>query len=248
VGAEAQAGRADRIIVDQADRRSSSELLAVLGDVFDGRAAAVLIEGGTMPRLSHPNSRGLLDVGPQLAPFDPPAGGWDQATPPVVAQVARAWTERRDTLMLALGVDEARFLNSAARHFLANHGELTGPVLQTPRRAFQAGDRVIALGRLTPDAPAGHGGQVVEVRPRCSQVMVAWDRQGVEVIDRSAASRLGYGYAVTPAVARWTRQPLVLLGTPDAVPRLRDRVVHSLSAASGPELGQRRAAGIDLVV
>jgi hypothetical protein len=156
--------------------------------------------------------------------------------------------ERPDTLMVGLGIDEARFLNSVARRHLADRGELAGPVVQAGKRQFQAGDRVIAMGRLAADVPAGHLGHVAEVLPSRGQVVVAWGGPGAEVLDRSAASRLGYGYALTPGLARWTRQPLVLLGSPEAVPRLRERVVHSLGAAPVPELGRRRAAGLDITV
>jgi conjugative relaxase-like TrwC/TraI family protein len=248
VDASPRSGRVDLVIVDQADRRSSPELLALLAEVFQGRARGLLVEGGTLPRLSQPDSRGLMDVGAQLRRFHPPVGHPTATIPPVLTQVAQEWACHPEALMVGLGVDEARFLNLAARRHLADHRELAGPGLTVGRRLFQAGDRVIAMGRLAPDVPTGHLGRVLEVRPGRRQVVVARGAHRVDVLDRSAARHLGYGYALTPALARWTREPLVLLGSPDAVPRLRDRVVHSLSAARRRPHSGPGAAGRDLTV
>jgi conjugative relaxase-like TrwC/TraI family protein len=62
---------AEVVVVDHADRRPTPELLALLMDVERARARAVLLEGGTMPRLSWRHSAALEAIGHDWGRLDP---------------------------------------------------------------------------------------------------------------------------------------------------------------------------------
>jgi conjugative relaxase-like TrwC/TraI family protein len=217
-------GRADIVIVDQADRLSAAELLTVLEGT---RGRAILVEGGTLPRLSYPNSQAIEELERRLEAIRPAAvsdGG------PAVARTIEAWLPAREGLMVGLGVDETQALNSAARRALT--ADRDGSVWRAGGREFQAGDRVVAMSRMSPAVRRGATGLMVEVSGGRREATVRWDSGGLMSIDPASGSRLGYGYAATPALARWTRGPLVLLGHPDAVPNLRSRVLESVVVGS----------------
>jgi conjugative relaxase-like TrwC/TraI family protein len=87
----AASGRADIVIIDHVDRRTSAEMLAVLARIERIGAVPVLVEGGTRPRLGWMRSdavaaiaagSGRLDPGPAPAwtpwPADPVARGLDR--------------------------------------------------------------------------------------------------------------------------------------------------------------------------
>lgn len=225
VPADRPAGRAGVVVVDQADRLSAGELLAVLDNV---RGTAVLLEGGTLPRLSYPNNQLIDSLGQRMCPPAPLDGG------PAVAKMIETWLPARETLMVGLGIDETRALNAAARR----ESTLGGAVFRAGGREFQAGDRVIAMARLAPAVRRGATGEIVDVSDRRRDAIVRWDSGLLTSLDTASGARLGYGYAATPALARWTRGPLLLLGHPDAVPPLRARVIESV--VMGSERGRER--------
>lgn len=222
--AHRSAGRAGIVVVDQADRLTASELLAVLDGV---RGRAILVEGGTLPRLSYPNNQAIEELERRMGAVRPPAlpdGG------PAVALAVRAWLPAREGMMVGLGVDETRALNAAARRELT--ADRDGPVFRAGGREFQAGDRVVAMSRLAPSVRRGATGLTVEVDAGRREATVRWDSGLATVLEPASGAHLGHGYAATPALARWTRGPLVLLGHPDAVPQLRSRVLESVAIGS----------------
>lgn len=62
--------RFDVVIVDQADRRASHELLQLAGTARSGTSRLVLVEGGTMPCLTNPTSHGFAVARGQLSRLD----------------------------------------------------------------------------------------------------------------------------------------------------------------------------------
>ncbi len=74
--------RIDVVVVDQADRRPSPELLTLVSAIADRGAQAILVEGGTLPRLADPRSRGLSAMGDTLGKLAAgPAPPWHHQAP-----------------------------------------------------------------------------------------------------------------------------------------------------------------------
>ena len=74
--------RSDVVVVDQADRRSSPELLALVSAIADRGARAILVEGGTLPRLVDPRSRAVSALGETLGKLAPgPMPPWHHHAP-----------------------------------------------------------------------------------------------------------------------------------------------------------------------
>jgi conjugative relaxase-like TrwC/TraI family protein len=253
---------ADVLIVDHADRRSTADLLGLLAGL-NRTSRVILVEGGTLPRVSWLHSDGLGWLGDRLGRLDPgPAPAWvehirphrivrpTEEIPTAYPSAAQAagdllarWasgSRQPATALVGMGYPEVDGLNQAARGLLARRGELSGPGLTCGGRVFQAGDRVISLRRLSGDLPPGSPLEVVAVDPRRSTLTVSWQGTQVEV-DRRAASHLGYRYAVTPALAARLAAPLLVLGPPSALGRHQDRVMAAAIVAPAPELGLGRA-------
>jgi hypothetical protein len=254
----------DVLVVDHADRRSTAELLGQLAGL-GSTGRAILVEGGTRPRVSWRHSDGLGWLGDRLGRLDPgPAPAWVEhvgshgldrprgPTPiphPSVAEAAGDLLARwasgsgpATTVLVGMGYPEVDGLNRAARAVLARRRQLSGPELSCGGRVFQAGDRLIALRRLSGDLPQGSPLEVVAVDPRRSTLTVS--RQGSRVdLDRRGASHLGYGYAVTPALAARLTAPLLVLGPPGALGRHQDRVMAAavMAPPSVPLLEQGAA-------
>ncbi len=249
----------DVLIVDHADRRSTADLLRLLAGLHHtGRA--ILVEGGTYPRVSWRHSEGLSWLGDHLGRLDPgPAPTWVEgvALPsprpmlvvyPSAAEAAGDLLARwasgpgaATTALVGLGYPEVDGLNRAARAVLARRGDLSGPELNCSGRVFQAGDQVIALRRLSGDLPPGSLLQIVAVDPRRSTLTVSGERIRVDV-DHRAGRHLGYRYAVTPAVAARLSAPLLVLGPPGALGRHQERVMAAAVTAPAPGLALERFA------
>jgi hypothetical protein len=253
----------DVLIIDQADRRSTAELLGLLAGLKP-TGQAVVVEGGTSPRLSWRHSDGLAWLGERHGRLDPgPTPGWiehisthgaDGPPGPLLTAFASAahaagallgrWASGSGpstTALVGLGYPEVDGLNRAARAVLAHRGELCGPELSCGGRLFQAGERVIALRRLSEELPRGSPLEVLAVDPRRSTLTVS--REGTRVnLDRQAASHLGYRYAVTPPLAARLTVGLLVLGPPSALGSHRDRVMAAAVAGPAPEHAVERVA------
>ncbi len=245
---------ADVLVVDHSDRRSTAELLALLTSLKP-TGSAVLVEGGTFPRVSWMHSDGLAWLGDSRGRVDPgPAPVWGEPlmTPRVearrdpkptayptaadaagvlLADWAASGSQHETATLVGMGYPEVDGLNRAARALLARRGDLTGPELSCGGRVFQAGEQVVALRRLSGDLPRGCPLEVVAVGARQSGLIVS--RQGIRLtVDRRAASHLGYRYAVTPGLATHLATPLLVLGPPSALGPQQGRVMAA--AVSSP--------------
>ena len=213
--------RADILIVDQADRRPSSDLMRLAARP---ETRLVLVEGGTAPALSNPVSHGFRDGTARLdriAPGQQPR--WRAG-----ADIVGAWERDRSALMVGLGPEEVQGLNRAALSVI-DPG-------RRPTDGWADGDRVVVLRGLR-HLPYGAFGTVGDGQVR-------WDDDRPPVpLDRQLARRVGHGYAVTPHLAARTDRPLLLLGQTEGFPLLRDRVVMSHYASRQTE---RRGPALEL--
>ncbi len=158
--------RPDVLVVDQADRRTASELLRLAG-----RAPGLLIfvEGGTMPRLTNPACHGLAEAAslggrrllPEISAWSARArpGGRvaDHGRAAAEELLARWEADGRQALLAGLGIEEVRALNRA--------------VVGEPRPAigwdrFRVGDRVVVLRAVSALPPCGTFGTVADAPRR----------------------------------------------------------------------------------
>jgi hypothetical protein len=151
--------------------------------------------------------------------------------------------------MVALGPQEADYLNAAARGHRQAVGELRGPALRAGGREFQAGDEVRAL-RRRPElgrVPAGTIGVITAIDAAHGRFTVRWPATTVTLsatdLPRSAVV---HAYATTPAYARRHAGPLLSLGDVSRfLPELRPSVVYCLAPeppAQAPEIVRKQAA------
>lgn len=222
----------DVLVVDGADRRTTSELLDLVGWARTTGGRLVLVHGGTRPRLSEPLSRGLADGAAAAGPIDPgPHRPWSVADDgrdgpgrAAAGRLLRAWAGASGDrpVMVGLGLDEVIGLNRAAgagpeRRGAAGPGGAAG---------LRDGDRVVLLGRRAGPVPAGWLGTVEGIGTRRR---VRWDGdRGRSEIDDHLRRRLRPGWAVTPAVATRTAGPLMVLGPAAAAGPALGRVVASV--------------------
>jgi hypothetical protein len=165
--------------------------------------------------------------------------------------------------MVALGPEEAEYLNAAARAHRQATGQLAGEAVRVGRREFQVGDEVRALRRHTElgGVAAGTTGVVTAVEPESRRLTIRWP---VITATLSAPDRRGSGiahaYATTPAYARRHPGPILALGHVRRVaPGLEPAAMYCLapeppapdrSAAPAPlagllaELGRTAQAGL----
>jgi conjugative relaxase-like TrwC/TraI family protein len=253
--------RAEVVIVDHADRRPTEELLAVLAGVGAAGGRVILLEGGTSPRLSWIRSDGLAQIAAEagrLDPGPPPVWAGSEGSGPrwgdkspgrpttkaadaagqLLASWAALWPGSTPPRLVALGFAEVDALNQAARAALVDAGEIQGSALPCGGKMLQAGDRVVALRRLASGLPSGSDLRVTEVDERRSRIRVGGEA-GRWTLDRPEAAHLGYGYAVTPALAARSPGPLLLLGPRHALGPHRDRVVAA-AMSRPPEIALRR--------
>ncbi len=266
------------VLVDNAERWSTTDLHRVVSDAVARQAKVVLLDGGTLPRRPRAESPALETLRTALPVIDAgPAPPLPLAERAIVSETAvvragrdgtvslvptgaaamdelvRDWQQRRAAgeraRMVALGIEEAEHLNSAARAVRLQRGELKGPSVEIGGRPLSPGDEVMALkrdGRLG-GVPGGTVGRVTAVDPTEQRATVVWEGRDDAVTvaaDRAASNRgvpLGYGYATTPAYLRAGHDgPVLGLGHVEAVaPRLRpDRiyaVVPAPAAAQGAD-------------
>ena len=225
------------LVVDRADRRPTPELRALVAATSATGTALVLVEGGTLPARRHPAS-GVLErlPGPEhlrgpvpvLGP-PPPAGGRRRAPHRSPADAVAALVERWAAFppdsrpaLVGMGPAEVRALNVAARARLVAAGALAGPALVVAGRAYQAGDRVMALRRL--GVAAGTHGTVTEIGAGGASMTVAWPGS-LAALDRHDARRVGHGYAASPTRVPPGGPGILLLGDSRAVPALAGRVL-----------------------
>jgi conjugative relaxase-like TrwC/TraI family protein len=248
--------RGSIVVVDQAGRRNTPDLLALVTRGLESGNRFVLVEGGTFPHLSRPRSRGLLDWTETQGRFSAAATLWGGssggADPGEVPARGRDAAERLlcdwavenrvgdRPLLVGLGPEEVESLNQAARSAVGATGALVGPVLEVSGREFRAGDRVVVLrtGRL---GLRGSLGDVVDARPPQREMTVRWDTGRTARLDAGGIVQLGHGYAATPALAAHSDLPVLALAPPDALPALRERVL--LAAWSGGIADRDRTMG-----
>ena len=240
----------DVLVVDQADRRSTAELLVLVGEARRQRAQLILVDGGTLPRLSSPASRGLQECG--ASRLDPPAatpwniaathtserGTATQSLAPtgrdLACRVVTHWHRLSalglDPVMVGLGIEETEGLNRAALSLRFPGGQLTSRSDRDTRMSpawCSYGARVIMLSSGVRDVPYGTRGRVVTPSGDAEQTTVLWDGLSTPLhLDRTECSHLGFGYAVTPNVAARTTGSLLVLGPPEAVPGPRNRIIE----------------------
>jgi hypothetical protein len=227
----------DVLVVDQADRRPTPELSGLARAAVHNRAHLVFVEGGTLPRLTSPASRGLMDAADRTGrlscgshlPWGGPAGREAMLSLTGRSRVHKAlrrWLDARASgapaILVGLGVEEVRGLNLAARSLLM--GGRPGVADWVP------GERVTVLrGRA---GPPGYGtfGSIVDLdgmRPR-----IRWDGEASPTsYAPEVFQQLGYGYAATVPVAARSGRPVVLLGPAGAAPALEARVPGTLDKA-----------------
>jgi conjugative relaxase-like TrwC/TraI family protein len=234
---------ADIVIVDQADRRTSPEMLAVLARINRGGARPVLVEGGTSPRLGWMRSdvvaelafgAGRLDPGeaPAWRPRASGPGGAGAAGA-LLSEWAERWSSRSPArpVLVGLGPAEVDGLNQAARAILADRGAIAGPVIRCRGRPVQAGDHLLVL-RLCRSAGGIAPGTVLavtEVDATRNRLHLRWGRERA-VLPQADSGGLGYAYATTPAVAARLANPLLVLATSDALGRQRERIMMARTA------------------
>jgi conjugative relaxase-like TrwC/TraI family protein len=231
-GIGADADRADILIVDAADRRTTPSMLRT---VRRHGGELVLVEGGTRPRLTNPVSHGLRDAADALGRIDLPAHlpwriadvGRERDGPEPVGRVMAGrllgeWQARgRRELLVGLGLEEVRALNRAA----------AGPDRNPDD--FLPGDRVVVIRGGAGLPRYGSLGTVVDERP----LRLAWDDGTVSEVappGGRARPRLGHGWAVTAPTAARTDRLLMVLGP-----------ARSLGFAAGRVVGEVDRAVID---
>lgn len=247
--------RPDVLIVDRADRRTTSELARLVGG---SSARLVFVEGGTLPRLTNPASHGLRDVAertgrllaPPHLPWKASTSGLRDDSGPATGRVAAeslvaAWRDGGgEALLVGLGLDELAGLNQAA--MALRGGGPSGPY------GVRDGDRVVVLKGRPGLPPFGTFGTVVEASTDLAPatrksgrgpLVVAWSDGTMSATrDRWTADAVGPGYAVMPTIAARSTGPLMVLGPAESLSRGRDRVVADVAlAASARE--RDRAAG-----
>lgn len=238
--------RPDVLVIDQADRRPSSELAGLL----QGCAGLVVcVEGGTLPRLTNPASHGLATVGDELGRLQTgPHRDWAAGAPGEGVPWGRDAAERllhqrqaapTGTLLVGLGPEEVHALNRAAAP-----DEGRAP---TGAGRFRPGDPVVVLRGGRGGLP-GYGTLGTATEGTTSRWLdVEWaDGTRIRTADGRVAARVGLAHAMTPHLAARTDRPLLVLGPASVMARSRDRgrIVASLDL-DGRERGRERAWGLE---
>ena len=242
--ATGDAGRPEVVVVDQADRRSTPELLALQSGAAHAGASLILVQGGTAGGLTSPRSHGLVRLAGVIGRVDPgPTPQWAPGRGPA-GHLLEAWADRPDSVLVGLGPAEVDGLNQAARNLLVERGHLGGAAVESGGRPLQAGDRVVALRRLGGGIAPGRLLSIAAVDPTAGAVTVVpaggGGDSGPERLERGAVAHLGYGYAVTPTLAASNDRPLLVLGRAESLGLHRDRVLAATRDAVA------RRDGLDL--
>lgn len=255
--------RVDVLVVDQADRRSTPDLLGLLGEAHRSGSSVVLVEGGTLPRLTNFASHAMMRFAEQSHPLDCPVGpGWscsrDDPYPPLTEGLTgrpaaeallRLWArEPEAALLVGLGVEEVQALNMAARRLAGvAGGGGGGPALgaDAPARkgppTLSPGDRVVVIRARAGLPPYGTFGDVVDTGRRRGAASIRWRGQDrAAVCDAASLTGLRHGWAVTAHMAARLGRPVLLLGSADSVPRLQ-----GLVRAGMEQLPLNRSIGLE---
>lgn len=234
--------RVDVLVVDRADRRPTPDLLRM---VRAHEGELVFIEGGTLPRLTSPASRGMTEagdhIGRRLSGPHPTWGtptGVSRAPGLVVGRSAvdgllHEWRAAADeSVLVALGIEEIRGLNRAV---VGSERPPRGP------ERFEPGDRVVALRSGPGLPPFGTFGTVRGLTG--TSVEFEWADGGRTITsDGRALAAVDFGYAVSPRVAALSDRPLRVLGPAAAITRGRERVVSAIEVS---QEGRRREQGLE---
>lgn len=234
--------RVDVLVVDQVDRRSTPELLQLL-EAARGRVShLILVEGGTLPRVSNPASRGLADfTGRAGALRCPPPAAWHPGPTPADDRVlnrcgrqaadellARWAGGSRRELLVGLGLEEVHALNRAAR-LVVTGGCDAGPGAGSPAGGFAAGDRVVVLRGGEHRPPYGTFGDIVDLDPCARRLVIRWDGEGrTAICGPEVLPGLAHGWAGTVNLAGRSGRDVLLLGPLQAAPRIRSLVRASI--------------------
>ena len=249
----------DVLVVDRADRRPTADLLRL---VRAHEGELVFVEGGTLPRLTSPASRGLTEAGDRigrltcdgLEPWGQSLGPERDSDRLVGRQAADAllfgWRTAGDgSVLVALGLEEIRALNQA----------VVGASRAAARGAarFEPGDCVVALKSGAGAPPFGTLGTVT--RRAGDAVEFEWrggpggpggpgepgERRVEVTADDRRLAGVDFGYAVSPRVAAGLDCPLRVFGPAEALARGRglERVVASIEVA---EDALRRDRGLEV--
>jgi conjugative relaxase-like TrwC/TraI family protein len=226
--------RASVVIVDGADHWPTIALHGLVDDTASRGGKLVLVAGGTSPPRREPACSGVAALADRVGAIRVGPDGTHGVTPGPIADIVRAgrdgtvvvaptpadaarrlvadWHATRagpnPAAMVALGPDEAEYLNRLARATRAAAGELTGPALHAGSRDFQAGDdvRVLRHDRRV-GVPVGSCGRVTGVDPGRCQATICWgDRTMVVAASALAGGAVTHGYATTPGYLREGRQ------------------------------------------
>lgn len=248
--------RPDVLLVDQAERRPTGELLALASAASD--STLVFIEGGTSPRARIDSSLGYRHVAAGAVRADPgPTPRWDAVSPEqadrlpsrsaarVAGQLIHRWAgaagaERDLPLMVGLGLPEVIALNEAGRRHLLSNGTIGGPSLQAWGRSFQAGDRVLAFGVSGNGIRPGMPGTVRSVDAAKRTVTIDWPTGGLDMKPQMLA-KVGHAYAATPRLAARMQGPVFVLGRAEGLGLECSRVAEEMSVdRPAPQRGRER--------
>jgi conjugative relaxase-like TrwC/TraI family protein len=237
----------DVLVVDHADRRTSSELVRLVRSAAD---RVVFVEGGTLPRLTNPASHGLVEAaeayGPTHVGEHPP---WAPSEPgraesgrlfgrTAASELLGLQAGQPTSVLVGLGLEEVRGLNRAVL------GRDPG---RKGADRFEPGDRVVVLRSRSGLPPYATFGTVTRAgRDRSGPaVTIAWsDGTHRSITDARTLSAVGFGYAVTPWLAARSSASLIVFGPAEALGRGRERVVASVDLARDGPARDRSAAVI----
>lgn len=255
------------VLVDGADRWSTRDLHEVITDAEARRAKVVLIDGGSHPRRRQAESPAMETLRTNLTTIDPgrcaatleavaiPSGREGSVrlslTPTsAVDHLIEDWAARRHAgapaRMVALGPEEAEYLNAGARAVLSASGEVHGSAVEIGGRMFQAGDEVAALRRDARLGPVTGGtlGVVSSVDPERRQVNIRWNgREDLVAVDARQRTRsLAHGYATTAPYLRSGHDGALLsLGNVEAVAaHLQPQRIYEVMAPPGLDRAHER--------
>ena len=128
--------------------------------------------------------------------------------------------------MVGLGLEEVRGLNAA----------VVGDRPDRGAGRYLPDDRVVVLRGAAGLPAAGTLGTVLEAGPdRSGSLTIGWSGHRRSILTAGAdLARIGFGYAVTPALAARSSEPLFVLGPAAATGRARERVVAEVGRPAEP--------------
>ncbi len=239
------------LVVDRADRATTTELTTVLAGATRDGATVVLVEGGTLPARRRAISEGLEGAAADLGRIGPSFADRDDlalagATPRAVDRLMRAWEASGEpgdrAVLVGLGPAECDLLNDRARSRLRTAGVIGGPDAVIGGRRYAPGDRVVTLRRSS--IPAGTYGRIEGVNRQAGTIEVAWAGGGHQIVGRQTAPRIGHAYATTPAMLRLNPGPVMVLGNRADIGRHAGRVVQAIAIERPQERSRSTSLGL----